>query len=105
MLKNLGVYDIGDQPFATMSFRHRVTRELTDPSTVVFLHWLSVGDEVEYVYGVANNVTCDAEGIYMCELLVTVMAGKHYVRCKSTGDAAAADEGQYRVRVSKFATP
>lgn len=98
------VYDLGDRPVATVTFRD-VDEVLTSPSTVVFITRTPAGVETSYTTPNANIAT-PSTGVFKFTFpAVFATAGTWSVRAKGTAGLEAAAELSFRVRASSFTTP
>ena len=57
---------------------------------------------ITYVFGVDTELTNPSTGVYRVDRLVT-KSGKHWYRFQGTGAVAAAEEGSFHAKKSKFA--
>lgn len=103
-MSRLGTVDIGDRPVITASFTS-VAGVATDPTTVTFKHKLPSGTETSYVYGIADEVTKTATGVFTFTVPTITASGIHYVRSVGTGALATASESEFVVRNTAFTAP
>lgn len=94
------VFDIGDRPIITVTFRDEAGT-LTSPSTVVFGYVKPDGTEVVGQSPLDNPST----GVFRYRLPTLDAAGVWTWRGKGTAGLIAADEGSFTVRPSAFAAP
>ncbi len=93
------VYDIGDKPTVTTTFRNEAGT-LTDPGAVSGLIRYPDGTEVAL-----SAPTNTSTGVYAWALPTLTQVGPHVVRTKGTSGLIAAVEVAFTVQRSAFDTP
>jgi len=93
------VYDIGDKPTVTVTFRNEAG-VATNPGAVTGL--IRTPDGVEATLSAPTN---PGTGIYAWSLPTLTQAGPHVVRAKGTSGLIAAVEVAFTVQRSAFDTP
>jgi hypothetical protein len=98
-----GPYDIGDLVTVSAEFRD-ADGALADPTTVVCKIKDGAGTETSYTYGIDDELVKDEVGLYHLDVSIEI-SGTFYYRFRGTGAAQAAEEGEFEVDESEFATP
>ena len=98
------VYDIGDRPVITATFRNAADA-LTDPTTVTVRVREPDGTETLYTSPVASIVN-SSTGVWAFTFPAALdAAGDWYVRFRSTAGLLTAGEQKLVVRPTAFTTP
>jgi hypothetical protein len=99
-------YTVGQEIELSVEFKDDAD-DFTDPSTVTLIRKNPAGTESSHVYGVDGGVLKSATGRYTYKMTATTNAekGRWHYRWKGTGALIAADESEFDVTPTAFATP